>query len=302
MNIHVNTLQKPVGAGLAFAWLEITGKCQLSCSHCYAESGPKGLHGVMTVEDWRRTIDDVAACGGRMVQFIGGEPTLHPAFPELVDHALRRSLEVEVFTNLVKVTPRLWQTFSREGVRVATSYYGSGRHDEMTGVSGSHSRTLRNVAECVQRGIALRVGVVAETKEDGAAAKAELEQFGVTDVNDDYVRGVGRGAEDSEKSIANLCGACGGDKIAIAPDGAVWPCVFARWLPIGNIKEAVLSDILQSRAAQAVEQALHLAFRARQDADSQCDPRCGPYCSPACSPQCSPMPCGPRGGCQPNYD
>ncbi|PWK82464.1 hypothetical protein C8D88_11357 [Lentzea atacamensis] len=26
---------------LRFAWLEITGKCQLSCTHCYADSGPR---------------------------------------------------------------------------------------------------------------------------------------------------------------------------------------------------------------------------------------------------------------------
>src|SRR4029077_7398440 len=25
---------------LSFLWLEVTGKCQLACEHCYAESGP----------------------------------------------------------------------------------------------------------------------------------------------------------------------------------------------------------------------------------------------------------------------
>jgi MoaA/NifB/PqqE/SkfB family radical SAM enzyme len=25
---------------LSFVWLEVTGKCQLRCPHCYAESGP----------------------------------------------------------------------------------------------------------------------------------------------------------------------------------------------------------------------------------------------------------------------
>jgi MoaA/NifB/PqqE/SkfB family radical SAM enzyme len=72
---------------LRFAWLEITGKCQLSCAHCYAESGPTGTHGAMSGADWHRVIDQAADLGVRMVQFIGGEPTLHPDLPELVDHA-----------------------------------------------------------------------------------------------------------------------------------------------------------------------------------------------------------------------
>jgi hypothetical protein len=33
-----------------------------------------------------------------------------------------------------------------------------------------------------------------------------------------------------------------------------------------------------------------------------CDPQCGPNCSPACLPQGTRDPCGPRGGCMPNYD
>jgi MoaA/NifB/PqqE/SkfB family radical SAM enzyme len=28
-------------AELSFVWLEITGKCQLECAHCYADSGPQ---------------------------------------------------------------------------------------------------------------------------------------------------------------------------------------------------------------------------------------------------------------------
>ena len=36
---------------LSFLWLEITGNCNLSCSHCYAESGPEvDLYGDEFVE------------------------------------------------------------------------------------------------------------------------------------------------------------------------------------------------------------------------------------------------------------
>ncbi|MBP2321212.1 MoaA/NifB/PqqE/SkfB family radical SAM enzyme [Kibdelosporangium banguiense] len=70
-------------AELSFVWLEITGKCQLKCEHCYADSGPSGTDGVMTLADWSRVIDQAAGLGTRMVQFIGGEPTLYPGVARL---------------------------------------------------------------------------------------------------------------------------------------------------------------------------------------------------------------------------
>lgn len=66
---------------ISFLWLELTGKCGLECVHCYAESGPSGTHGSMTADDWKSVIDQAVAAGVSMVQFIGGEPTLHPELP-----------------------------------------------------------------------------------------------------------------------------------------------------------------------------------------------------------------------------
>ncbi|MGH3933127.1 MAG: hypothetical protein ACRDTF_24495 [Pseudonocardiaceae bacterium] len=65
----------------------------------------------------------MAQLGGRMVQFIGGEPTLHRSLPAFVNHALTGGLEVEVFSNLVHVSTQLWEVFAQPGVRLATSYY-----------------------------------------------------------------------------------------------------------------------------------------------------------------------------------
>ena len=47
----------------------------------------------MTTADWVRVLDEAAKLSVEMVQFIGGEPTLHPALPRLVEYAVRRGLE-----------------------------------------------------------------------------------------------------------------------------------------------------------------------------------------------------------------
>ncbi|ABD12404.1 hypothetical protein ThrDRAFT_02400 [Frankia casuarinae] len=105
-----------------FLWLEITGRCQLACGHCYADSSPLGDHGTMSAADWRAVIDAAAELGVGMVQLIGGEPTLHPGLAGLVGHALAAGLQVEIYTNLLHVTAALWKVFTLPGVRLATSY------------------------------------------------------------------------------------------------------------------------------------------------------------------------------------
>lgn len=102
----------------------------------------------MTVEDWGRSIDQLADLGTRMVQFIGGEPTLHRGLPELVRQALDRGLSVEVFTNLVHIGPALWEVLSRPGVQLATSYYSDD--------AAQHERTTANLVEAVRRLIPTR--------------------------------------------------------------------------------------------------------------------------------------------------
>lgn len=295
-------------ADLRFLWLELTGKCQLACVHCYADSGPTGTHGPMTAADWNRVIDESVGLGVEMIQFIGGE-TLHPDLPELLARAVDEGLEVEVFSNFVHVTPALWELFSRPGVRLAYSYYSDipAQHAKITGRVGSHARTRENIAEAVRRRIPLRAGVI--DVQDGQRARQavlELADLGVTEVGVDRLRQEGRGLRDQPASIEQLCGNCAQGVAAVGPDGSVWPCVFSRWLPVGNVRDESLAEILAGPAITATRSTLERHFAARPTMGKDpCDPQCGPNCSPACNPQCWPTgsgPCGPKGGCQPNYD
>jgi MoaA/NifB/PqqE/SkfB family radical SAM enzyme len=301
---------------LNFVWLEITGRCQLACEHCYAESGPLGTHGVMTFEDWTRVIDQCAELGVSDVQFIGGEPTLHPRLVDLVDHALGRALAVEVFSNLVRVTPAMWEVFSRPGVSLATSYYSDepGEHDAITTRRGSHERTRANIAEAARRAIPLRAGVI-DLREgqrvDGALG--QLARLGVTSTGVDRLRQVGRGERDAGASVEQLCGKCAAGVLAISPDGTVWPCVFTRWLPVGNVRRNGLAQILDGSDVADVRTMLNQYFNdpgcrcedepddptlaCNPDCRPSCNPNCTPNCRPRCAPSCHPS-CNPA--CQPN--
>ncbi|WP_253863908.1 radical SAM/SPASM domain-containing protein [Prauserella halophila] len=290
---------------MTFLWLEITGRCQLECTHCYAGSSPAGDHGTMTTPDWLSVLDQAADLGVSMVQFIGGEPTLHPSLPELVRHALSHGLRVEVFSNLVHVTDELWDVFALPGVSLATSYYSDdpAEHAAITG-RPSHARTRANIAKAQAKGIPLRAGVI-DLADDQRADQAhdELVNLGVPEVGRDRLREVGRGGDGAPGTVDQLCGRCGQGTAAVSPEGSVWPCVFSRWLPVGDVRDDTLVNILEGATMRETAGALAAHFATRETM-GPCDPKCGPNCGPACLPQCWPTgsgPCGPKGGCQPNY-
>ena len=86
----------PANAGLElkFLWLELTRKCNLECVHCYTDSSPaRDLYETLGADDWKRALREAATLDCRSVQFIGGEPTLHPELPDLIDRfRIHRSL------------------------------------------------------------------------------------------------------------------------------------------------------------------------------------------------------------------
>ncbi|MBL7491322.1 radical SAM protein [Frankia sp. AgB1.9] len=271
-------------------WLELTGRCQLTCDHCYADSSPLGDHGVMTLEDWVTVLADAAAYGVEEVCLIGGEPTLHPDFSALVDIALGYGLGVEVYTNLYALPPTVRAVLTQPGVRVATSYYApdAAGHDTATGRAGSHARTRGFLADLAAAGVPLRVGVVAVAGDGQAAAAVDdLASLGITNVRVDRVRPFGRAAADADGQ-AGGCGRCGHGHAAVLPNGAVAPCVFTRAAAIGDIRAEGLAAVLLGPAFAAgvarLDRTRALAVRPRTSTGcSPDDSACGPD-SEACGP------------------
>ncbi|WP_421107236.1 radical SAM/SPASM domain-containing protein [Streptomyces sp. NEAU-S77] len=274
-------------AGIQSIELEITGTCQLRCTHCCTDSGPQAPAGTMTREDWSRVIADVAELGIPMVQFIGGEPTLSPHLPQFIDEALDTGLEVEVYSNLTHVRPSLWDSFSRKGVCLATSYYSDDRaqHEEITRTRGSLDRTRANIAEAVRRGIPLRAGIVEVIEGQRIEqATAELHRLGIKEIQVDRVRKVGRATQHdtSTPTAAELCGHCFRHRVSVSPDGAVSGCILSRFMVAGNVREQRLAEILCSgRWGEMMAAVPEPRGGACTPADSNdCDPARTPACLP----------------------
>lgn len=292
-------------------WLELTRKCNLQCVHCYANSGPNlPISDGLETKDWMMLLESAREQGCSSVQFIGGEPLLHPDLITLLHRA--RSLQyddIEVFTNATRVTSEWAKVFAELNVKVALSFYSTDEdeHEAITSVPGSYSRTVRGIDIALASKVQVRVGIiqVSQSDEEIERAKKLLTSRGVSEVRVDRVRGVGRADQaitfsSPKQQLTELCGACSDGKLCVTSNGDSFPCIMARAWPLGDAREGI-EKILDGKALAA--------FRAEQQRQSEeamvascgpddcgpyCRPNCGPYddCSPKCGPSCSP-PCSP---------
>jgi MoaA/NifB/PqqE/SkfB family radical SAM enzyme len=294
---HGNPAPAPVTDGpLSSLWAEITGKCQLSCIHCYAGSGPDGTHGTMTAEAWETVLTDAAALGTQAVCFIGGEPTLSPLLPRLVRHALSLGMQAEIFSNLVHLTPDTWELLATPGVRLATSWYTSDRleHQQITG-RDTWRQTLASIEQALRQGIPLRVGLIdgilpGQHAQQGAEL---LRSRGVVNIGSDHLREFGRG---TNPDPTQACGNCGHHRAAVLPDGTVTPCPLTRWMHAGNVTSTPLAGTL----ATVTQIAATLPAPERKCTPEECPPdwKCPPYV--ACRPDASTGQSGNR-DCMPDH-
>jgi hypothetical protein len=82
--------------------LTISSVCNLDCPYCFTQDHREGVrtgNGFVEVAAFETWLDFVERSEIDQVRLLGGEPTLHPQFPELVARARGRGKRVMVFSN-----------------------------------------------------------------------------------------------------------------------------------------------------------------------------------------------------------
>ncbi|VTT99548.1 radical sam protein : Radical SAM family protein OS=Zobellia galactanivorans (strain DSM 12802 / CIP 106680 / NCIMB 13871 / Dsij) GN=zobellia_1667 PE=4 SV=1: Radical_SAM: Fer4_14 [Gemmataceae bacterium] len=103
--------------------IEITQRCNLSCPTCYAGSSPDRDE-FLSLGAFTELLDGLLAKGkgdADLMQLSGGEPTIHPEFFAVLDHALARGVrQVYVNTNGIKLADRRFaEQLAARGERVS---------------------------------------------------------------------------------------------------------------------------------------------------------------------------------------
>lgn len=124
---------------LASIW--ITGRCNLTCKHCY-EHGSRKQRFDLPKESVMLIMDRLAPFVASF-SFMGGEPLLHPDLPELCAHAQRLGKYTLLVSNGTTVTREL--VTALEGkvdcVKLGMDGVTAARHDAVRG-QGSFAKTL----------------------------------------------------------------------------------------------------------------------------------------------------------------
>ena len=293
--------------GLGFLWLEITQKCNLTCAHCYVESSPRlPLLSELSLGDWLRVLSESADVGCKSVQFIGGEPTLHPHLDQLIEYAAGNGFDfIEVFTNATTLSLNRIDTFLRYKVNVACSFYSAcgETHDQITGKKGSFDKTVEAIRKAVTSGLSLRVGIIEmdANKQNKKETIDFLRTLGVNKIGGDRVRSIGRGSNirtNKEHKFGDLCGQCWRQKLCVTYNGQVYPCIMSRNHNVGNVRKQSLNAILCSNELKAFRTNMKEHTERIRCWSGPCEPDiCGPDCDPASCEPCEPNDCNP--GCYP---
>jgi SynChlorMet cassette radical SAM/SPASM protein ScmF len=145
---------------LCTLYVYLTSGCNCACQHCWfvPEVGGSSASGSDMLDPavLRRAIEQAIPLGLDSLKWTGGEPTLHPQFPDFL--ALQKEFELGglIETNGMLLSATLVEQIVAAGVtNVSVSLDGANAatHDSIRGVEGGFDRTLAGIRELVTAGL-----------------------------------------------------------------------------------------------------------------------------------------------------
>lgn len=151
--------KKKHSSQIDMAWIEITSKCNLKCRHCYNESTAL-CEKTMSFKDYVAVVDNLQILGVSRVQIIGGEPFFNQEnLKQMLDYTIGKFDYLEIFTNGTLIKPVWYDYFAKNDIHIALSVYSydAKEHDKVTGVDGSWEKTNATIQKLKSHGIKYRV-------------------------------------------------------------------------------------------------------------------------------------------------
>lgn len=175
--------------------LEITGRCQLRCAHCFNDSGPDVTE-ELDLAAIVRILDEAAGWGLHTVRISGGEPTLHRRFEDVVSACADRGVAVDLNTNGIYSPARLQYLRRAPIERFLVSVDGLPERNDAIRGPGSFRRTFAACRELIAAGqrVLLCMHVSTDTVDDVDGLIDLAVELGC-DLKVSPIRPVGRAAE-----------------------------------------------------------------------------------------------------------
>lgn len=241
----------------------LTRHCSLRCEFCFW-GDEIDKRGFMPREIFQKALEEMSRMGTFEIELTGGEPTLHPEFPEFVELASQLRFVITVTTNGFRLTDRAVAAISDglvAGVSVSVHGARPETHDRLVGRAGAWNATTRNLKRLIGEGVKVFVCFVVnkENYREIEEARAVFTDMGapfrlsVKVYNPlrlervEAIRLRGEGLREVLRIFPDppVCPhPCGAfmNSVYLAYNGEVWPCIT---LPIrlGNIANNTLQEI-----------------------------------------------------------
>jgi radical SAM protein with 4Fe4S-binding SPASM domain len=157
-------IKKPLSIHAPFlvVW-DFTHKCNLSCKHCYSNSGAASDQ-ELTTKEALAVVDQLVDSGVTALAFSGGEPLTRKDFFEVARYAADRGLYISVATNGTLLTKENVQKLKQAKINyVEISIDGATAqtHDTFRGVPGAFEKAIQGIKTCVEANLCACIATTA---------------------------------------------------------------------------------------------------------------------------------------------
>ena len=163
---YIKNLPEPQQVSLTF---ELTYACSERCLHCFNEGAARSdIHeenrlqpNMLTLDDYKRLIDEAVELGIPAVTVTGGDPFSYPYCWEVLEYMHERNMAVNLFTNAQALnTSEKIRRLARMGLRqLSVSIYSADAevHDQITRRSGSWEQSVKVLRELAKWPVSLNI-------------------------------------------------------------------------------------------------------------------------------------------------
>lgn len=262
--------------------IEITGKCNERCLHCYIPHDNKVSD--ISPEVFYDVLEQCRSMKLLHLTISGGEPMLHKNFCDFLRKCHEYDFSVNVLSNLTLLNDEILKEMKANpllGIQVSLYSMSPKIHDEITQMNGSFEKTKTAILKIIDNDIPIQIscpilklnkncyndvkswgkehnihvgidyGIIAEYNHttDNLSNRLSIDEIRevINDVAKDdskYWKKIEKEAEDKKTTLPtdSICSVCS-LSICLDESGNVYPCAGWQDYCVGNVKETSLSDI-----------------------------------------------------------
>lgn len=154
----------PDGAAAApriISW-NVTLRCPLKCTHCYADAGREEARGVLTTPEALGVIDQIRSTGTPVIVLSGGEPLMRDDLCTIARYGTERGFRMVMGTSGYFLDRAMAGRLREAGVRAAAISLDSTEpavHDAFRGVSGAWEKAVQAIRNCREEGMSVQINM-----------------------------------------------------------------------------------------------------------------------------------------------